>query len=45
MKDPYQTLGVARGADAAELKRAYSKFAKKLHPDVNPGNATIEQRF
>ncbi len=45
MKDPYQTLGVARGADAAALKRAYRKLAKKLHPDVNPGNTKIEQRF
>ncbi len=45
MKDPYQTLGVARGADAAALKRAYRKLAKKLHPDVNPGDAKIEQRF
>jgi DnaJ-class molecular chaperone len=45
MKDPYQTLGVARGADAAEVKRAYRKLAKKLHPDVNPGNAKIEQQF
>jgi len=45
MKDPYETLGLARGADAAALKRAYRKLAKKLHPDVNPGNAKIEQQF
>jgi len=45
MTDPYQTLGVARDADAAEIKRAYRKLAKKLHPDVNPGNAKIEQQF
>ncbi len=45
MTDPYKILGVARDADAAEIKRTYRKLAKKLHPDVNPGDTKIEQRF
>ena len=45
MTDPYQVLGLARGASADEVKRAYRKLAKQLHPDLNPGNAEVERRF
>jgi molecular chaperone DnaJ len=43
--DYYDQLGVDRSANAAELKSAYRKLAKKYHPDVNPGDAQAEQKF
>jgi DnaJ-class molecular chaperone len=45
MKEPYGVLGLERGVSADEIKRAYRRLAKKLHPDVNPGNTQVEQQF
>lgn len=45
MKDPYETLGVARDAAADDIQKAYRRLAKKHHPDLNPGNKAAEERF
>ena len=44
-QDPYQELGVARSASEPEIRRAFHKLAKQLHPDKNPGNKVAEERF
>ena len=45
MTDPYQTLGVAKTASADDIQKAYRQLAKKLHPDLNPGDKRAEDKF
>jgi DnaJ-class molecular chaperone len=45
MKDPYRVLGVSKNASQKEVKAAYRKLAKELHPDANPGSDTVADKF
>ena len=43
-QDYYRTLGVARGATPAEIKKAFRKLARESHPDKHPGDSAAERR-
>lgn len=45
MRDPYQVLGVDKKATAAEVKKAFRRLAKKLHPDQNPDDSKAQEKF
>jgi DnaJ-class molecular chaperone len=45
MRDPYSVLGVSKGASAADIKSAFRKLAKKLHPDANKSDPKAASRF
>ena len=45
INDPYQVLGVTKGASSDEVKRAYRKLAKKYHPDMNPNDPSAAEKM
>lgn len=44
-RSPYEVLGVGKNATQKDIQSAYRKLAKKLHPDLNPGDKTAEEKF
>ena len=45
MRDPYEVLGIQRGASDDEIKKAYRAKCKRWHPDLNPNDPTAEEHF
>jgi DnaJ-class molecular chaperone len=45
VRNPYEVLGVASTASSADIQKVYRKLAKKLHPDLNPGDKVAEEKF
>ena len=45
MRDPYEVLGIQRGATDDEIKKAYRAKCKRWHPDLNPNDPTAEEHF
>ena len=45
MANPYTLLGVSKNAAQDEIKQAYRKLARKMHPDLNPNDPKAEDKF